>query len=93
MVIKGFRHAGLRRFFEYDDGRRINANHRKKVRKILTRLHAAADLQDCDAPGLRLHPPKGDRKGEWGLDITGNWRITFRWGDGDVYDVNYEDYH
>ena len=92
-MIKGFRHSGLRRFFEKDDGRKINANHRGKVRRILTRLHAAAEIPDCDGPGLRLHPLKGDRKGEWGLEITGNWRITFKWDGGDVIDVDYEDYH
>ncbi len=44
-------------------------------------------------PGWRLHPLKGDRKGVWAVDVRRNWRITFRFENGDVCDVNYEDYH
>ena len=46
-----------------------------------------------DLPGLRLHPLKGNRKGTWAVKVSGNWRITFKIQNGDVFDVNYEDYH
>jgi len=44
-------------------------------------------------PGLRLHELRGNRAGTWAVKISGNWRITFRFVDDDVEDVNYEDYH
>ncbi len=44
-------------------------------------------------PGLELHPLKGNRKGDWAVKISGNRRITFKIQNGDVLDVNYEDYH
>ncbi len=44
-------------------------------------------------PGYRLHPLKGGLKGYWSVTISRNWRITFRFEDGDAYEVNLADYH
>ena len=49
--------------------------------------------KDMDIPGWRLHELKGSRKSEWSVTVRDNWRITFRFRDGEVYDVNLEDYH
>lgn len=75
------------------DRRGLNPTHLSKVRRILARLQAATTVKDMDSPGHRLHPLKGDRKGEWAVDVSGNWRITFRFDGREVHDVNYEDYH
>jgi proteic killer suppression protein len=56
-------------------------------------LDTAAVIEDMDIPGFRLHPLKGTRKGQWAISVSGNWRITFEFRDGNVYVVNYEDYH
>ena len=92
-MIAGFRHRGLKRFFEKGDGRGLHPNHVPKIRRILTRVNAAAAISDLAAPGLRLHPLKGTRAGEWAVDVDQNWRITFRFDGRDCDDVNYEDYH
>jgi proteic killer suppression protein len=44
-------------------------------------------------PGYRFHALKGDRKGTFTVAVSGNWRITFRFQEGDAFDVNLEDYH
>jgi proteic killer suppression protein len=46
-----------------------------------------------DLPGFRLHRLKGRRKDLWSVDVNKNWRIVFKFQDGDAYFVNYEDYH
>jgi proteic killer suppression protein len=46
-----------------------------------------------DLPGLNLHELKGKRKGTYAVTASGNWRVTFEIMDGDVIDVDYEDYH
>jgi proteic killer suppression protein len=46
-----------------------------------------------DLPGLRLHPLTGNRIGVWSVTVSVNWRVTFRFEDGDAEIVNYEDYH
>ena len=51
------------------------------------------EIQDLDAPGLRLHPLKGQLRGRWALDVDRNWRITFNFDGRDCDQVDYEDYH
>ncbi len=46
-----------------------------------------------DLPGLGLHPLKGDRAGQWSVSVSGNWRIVFRFADGEVEGVDLVDYH
>jgi proteic killer suppression protein len=46
-----------------------------------------------DVPGFRLHPLKGQLKGRWAIAVSGNWRLTFEFKDGDVHLLDYEDYH
>jgi proteic killer suppression protein len=60
---------------------------------ILALLNAAARVQDMDFPGSRLHQLRGNREGLWSVTVSGNWRVTFRFSEGDVQDVDYLDYH
>jgi toxin HigB-1 len=92
-MIKSFRHKGLRQFFETGDPRKIQTQHIKKLTLILTLLDAAAEVDDMNFPGSQFHSLKGDRRGDYAMSVSGNWRITFRFTDGDAYDLNYEDYH
>lgn len=92
-MIVGFKHRGLKRFFESGDARGLNPNHVSKIRRILARLQAATSVRDLDAPGLRLHPLKGGRMGQWAVDVDHNWRITFSFDGRDCDEVSYEDYH
>lgn len=59
----------------------------------LAALDTAMAIDDMDIPGFRLHPLKGKKTGLWSVNVSGNWRVTFRLQEGNVYDVNYEDYH
>ena len=54
---------------------------------------ASAEPRDMGLPGLRLHPLKGRLKGIWAVDVSGNWRILFRFEGRDAVDVDYVDYH
>ncbi|MGQ0810367.1 MAG: type II toxin-antitoxin system RelE/ParE family toxin [Nitrospiraceae bacterium] len=92
-MIRGFRHKGLRRFFETGGKSGIQAQHAERLRLILARLNAATAPQDMALPGLDLHPLKGDRKGAWAVSVSGNWRIRFRFVEKDADAVDYEDYH
>lgn len=92
-MIQRFRHRGLKRLYERDDRSGVNAAHVARLERILTLLDVAQRPADIDLPGYRLHPLKGERKGEWSVSVSGNWRVTFRFDEGDVTDLNYEDYH
>ena len=92
-MIKSFKHKGLKKYFETGSVSGVQPAHRQKLRIRLTALDTATRIEDMDLPGFRLHPLKGNRKGQWAVDVSRNWRITFEFADGDVYIVNYEDYH
>ena len=94
MIIGKFRHKGLRRLYEDDDPSGVPAHAVRKIKTILAALDFADNLsQVTTMPGWKLHPLRGDRKGEYGITVTGNWRITFRLQDNTITDVNFEDYH
>ena len=91
-MIRSFKHKGLAKFFKSGSTAGIQAAHEKRLRLILGRLNAAANAKDMDLPGLRLQL-SGNRAGIWSVTVSGNWRVTFRFEDGDAEIVNYEDYH
>ena len=64
-----------------------------RVTLALADLDAASSPSDLDLPEYRLHPLRGDRRGFWSISVSGNWRITFRFEEGDAYDVDLIDYH
>ncbi|MBI2993584.1 MAG: type II toxin-antitoxin system RelE/ParE family toxin [Gammaproteobacteria bacterium] len=92
-MIKSFRHKGLRRFFETGSTAGIQVQHARKIRLELTALETATTIDDTAIPGFRLHPLKGDRKGQWAIAVSGNWKITFEFRDGNAFLLDYEDYH
>jgi proteic killer suppression protein len=67
--------------------------HAGRLRLQLTALDTAYTIQDMDIPGFKLHPLKGKLKGRWAIWVSGNSRLTFEFKDGDVYLLDYEDYH
>jgi len=92
-MIRSIRHKGLKHLYDDDDPCGVKAEHVEKVRDILVRLDAAVIIADMGMPGFKLHPLKGDRKGFWAVTVRANWRVIFRFDDGDAQDVDYVDYH
>jgi len=93
-MIIGFKHKGLRDFYEKGTTKGIRADHARRVSIILADLDSAQSLADLSRPNLRLHELKGERKGTWAVDINGPWRITFiAIGEGKFDVLNYEQYH
>ena len=90
-MIRNFRHKGLKRLYETGSGRLLAAAVVPKIEDVLSVLDVATSLDDLHLRGL--HPLQGQRRGEWAVTITANWRLVFRLVDGHVVDVGYEDYH
>jgi len=87
-MIKSFSHKRLEDFF-YDGVKKgIQPKHLKKLGEILDRLHAAADLGDMKYPGSGLHKLDPKNEERFAVDVSGNWRITFIFKDGDAYEVD-----
>jgi len=92
-VIESFKHRGLKRCVEQDDSRRLPRDMVARVTYILTQLNAAEHIGDMDLHSFNLHELKGNRKGTWSVTVRANWRITFRFKEGNALDVDLEDYH
>lgn len=92
-MIKNFRHKGLEAFYSRGSKAGIQAKHAERLRLILARLDAAHEPRDMNLPGLRLHKLTGQLKDFWAVDVSGNWRVIFRFEKQDTADVNYLDYH
>lgn len=92
-MIKSFRHKGLRRLFETGSTSGVQASHASRLRMQLTALDTARVIDDMNIAGFQLHPLKGALRGRWSISVNGNWRLTFELKDGNVYVLDYEDYH
>lgn len=92
-MIRRFKHRGLKRLYEDDNRRELNPQHVEKIARILARLDEASAPHQLDLPGFRLHPLKGDLAGFWSITVRANWRIIFRFEQGEVTDVDLVDYH
>ncbi|MCL1897990.1 MAG: type II toxin-antitoxin system RelE/ParE family toxin [Micrococcales bacterium] len=93
MVIKSFRHKGLRDLFDKGSMAGVQPTHASKLRLQLVALHTAQSIDDMDLPGYRLHRLRGTGKKRWSVTVSGNWRMTFEFREGDAYVLDYEDYH
>jgi len=92
-VIKTFRHRGLQRYFETGKPKDIPSEMKRRILIRLNVLDRAKELRDLNLPGFDFHSLRGDRKGEFAVKVSGNYRLTFRFESGDVLDLNLEDYH
>jgi len=83
----------LEKFFVAGSLSGIQPAHAKRLRIQLAVLHTAREIADINLPGFHLHPLKGESRGRWAIRVNGNWRLTFEFVDGDVFILDYEDYH
>ena len=93
-MIRSFKDKLTVALFEGARPSRFPADLVGRARQRLTQLHAARRLNDLRVPaGNRLEALAGDRRGSYSVRINGQWRICFRWLDGDAHDVEVVDYH
>ena len=92
-MIISFKHKGLELFFTKESYKGIPAQYGSRIERMLDRLDASKRAEEMDLPGYKFHALKGDRKGEYAVSVSGNWRITFEFDVNDAVKVNLEDYH
>lgn len=92
MVIR-FRHKGLERFFKTGSTSGVPAQQARRISQILGVLNACAGPEGMNLPGFKLHKLKGERKGQWAVWVSGNWRIVFSFSEEGPTDVDLVDYH
>ncbi|MFA4916246.1 MAG: type II toxin-antitoxin system RelE/ParE family toxin [Syntrophales bacterium] len=93
-MIKTFRAKEAEKIFNRQLSGKLPQNIQRIARKKLVILDAVPELNDLRIPpSNRLEALKGNRKGQYSIRINDQWRICFKWSDGDAYDVEITDYH
>jgi proteic killer suppression protein len=93
-MIKSFRCKDTEKVFHRQSSARFPSEIRRNALRKLLLLDAAEQLEDIRVPpGNRLEKLAGDRQGQHSIRINDQWRICFRWHQGDAYDVEITDYH
>ena len=92
-MILRFRHKGLERLFRTGSARGLSAQHVGRIRLVLAQFNISRTPAMMNAPGLQLHSLTGDRKGQWAVWISGNWRVVFEFEGENATNVDLVDYH
>jgi len=92
-MIASISHKGLKLLWTKNDATKLPQLQVNKIRNILILLDGAMKAEDMNFPGSGLHPLKGELKGFWSATVTGNYRIIFRFINGDAHLVDYLDYN
>jgi proteic killer suppression protein len=93
-MIRSFANAETERLFATGRSRRLPTEIIKRAAMRLTQLDAATSIEDLRfPPSNRLEMLKGERRSQWSVRINDQWRICFRFVDGDAFDVEIVDYH
>jgi proteic killer suppression protein len=92
-MILRFRHKGLKRLFATGETKGVNAEHARRLRRMLLSLSTATSPLNMDIAGYRLHQLVGDMKGYWAVAVSGNWRLVFRFEGENATDVDLMDYY
>jgi proteic killer suppression protein len=94
LVIRTFGDGETERFFAAGSSRRIPTEIRRRAAMRLIQLNAATRVEDLrQPPSNRLELLRGDRAGQWSVRINDQWRVCFRFENGDAFDVEIVDYH
>jgi len=93
-VIQTFADGETERFYTAGRSRRMPTEIRKRAVMRLLQLNAATRIEDVRLPpSNRLEQLRGDRAGQWSMRINDQWRVCFRFENGDAFDVGIVDYH
>jgi proteic killer suppression protein len=93
-MIRSFRGRETEKVFRRERTRKLAPDVQRVAQRKLAILDAAESLRDLRVPpGNRLEKLSGDREGQHSIRINDQWRICFRWRDGDALDVEIADYH
>jgi proteic killer suppression protein len=92
-MIRRFQHRGLKILYDKDDRRGVSAEHVEKTARVLARLDVMTLPEQLRLPGFRLRRFEGDLAGYWSVAIRGDWRVIFRFDQGNITDVDLVEYN
>ncbi|HEV7380071.1 MAG TPA: type II toxin-antitoxin system RelE/ParE family toxin, partial [Dyadobacter sp.] len=88
-MIKNFLHKGLEQYYTEGSGSKLPPAYLRKINRILDQLDAISSVKDIQQMGSGMHKLSGNLSDFWSVTITPDYRIIFRFEDGDILDVDY----
>ncbi|MBN1407696.1 MAG: type II toxin-antitoxin system RelE/ParE family toxin [Calditrichaceae bacterium] len=93
-MIKNFKQSWLEDFWNKGNHKKAPADLKDRILRKLDMLNAAKEIKDLiSPPSNHLHQLHGDREGQWAISVNGPWRLCFRFDDGDIFDIEFVQYH
>ncbi|MCF0052831.1 type II toxin-antitoxin system RelE/ParE family toxin [Dyadobacter chenwenxiniae] len=92
-MIVTFKHKGLLAYYQNGDGSKLPAVYLRKINRILDQLDAVTCIEDIVHLGSGVHKLTGSLSQFWSVKVSPNFRIIFRFANGEILDVDYVDYH
>lgn len=92
-MIGSITHKGLAALYHDDQTKGVKQSLVKRLRQIIALLATAGTVEDMNLPGLKFHQLKGNLAGFYAVSVSGNWRVIFRFEEGQAIEVDLIDYH
>lgn len=92
-MIRSFRSKSPADLWEKGRTAKIDARMHQRILRRLDRLDVAARPEEMNLPGFDFHPLRGFKPTRFSVHVNGPWCITFEFGDGDAFRVDFEQYH
>ncbi|QQL51415.1 type II toxin-antitoxin system RelE/ParE family toxin [Mucilaginibacter ginkgonis] len=92
-MIETITSKALTLYYQTGNGAKLPSQQLSKIARILSALDAVSSEEDIKQLGLGVHRLTGTLKDFWSIKVTANYRIIFRFDDGNIFDVDYLDYH
>ena len=93
-MIKNFKDAETQKIYQRQRSRKLPADIQQVALRKLRMINNSTSINDLRVPPAnRLEKLSGNRAGQWSIRINDQWRVCFRWDEGDAFDVEIVDYH
>lgn len=91
-MIRSFRHKGLKTLFVTGRSSKVRHDLQARILRRLDVMHAAKEIEELNIPGFDFHSLQGKPK-RYSIHVNGPYCLTFEWKDGDIFQVDLENYH
>ena len=93
-MIRNFKQSWLEDFWNNGQNKKVPNYLRNRLLRKLDMMNSVKELKDLSSPpSNHLHALHGDRVGQWAISVSGQWRVCFKYEDGDIFDIELVQYH
>jgi len=93
-MIINFKQSWLKIFWDTGRHKKVPTHLKDRLLRNLDMINSVKEIKDLSSPpSNNLHPLHGDREGQWAISVSGQWRLCFKFKDGDIFEIELVQYH